>query len=98
MFAKESIEKGTKQFVFEPNDANTWLKVKATIENFLYTQWKNGALLGSKPEDAYFVQVGLGATMTSIDIQEGRMIIEIGMALLRPAEFIVLRIYHKMSH
>ena len=94
---EESVKKGTGRFVFEPNDANTWVKVKAMIENFLLLQWRAGALAGAKPEDAFFVNVGLGETMTSLDILEGRMIIEIGMAAVRPAEFIILRFSHKMQ-
>lgn len=96
-FAEESIKKATEQFVFEPNDANTWVRVKAMIENFLILQWRAGALAGAKPEQAFFVKVGLGETMTSIDILEGRMIVEIGMAVVRPAEFIILRFSHKMQ-
>ncbi len=96
-FAEESIKKATEQFVFEPNDANTWVRVKAMIENFLVLQWRAGALAGAKPDQAFFVKVGLGETMTSIDILEGRMIVEIGMAVVRPAEFIILRFSHKMQ-
>lgn len=96
-FAEESIKKATEFVVFEPNDANTWVRVKAMIENFLTLQWRAGALAGATPEDAYFVNVGLGQTMTSQDILEGRMIIEIGMAVVRPAEFIILRFSHKIQ-
>lgn len=96
-FAEESIKKGTERFVFEPNDANTWVKVKAMIENFLTNQWRGGALAGAKPEDAFFVKVGLGQTMTAQDILDGKLIIEIGMAVVRPAEFIILRFSHKMQ-
>jgi phage tail sheath protein FI len=67
------------------------------IENFLTQQWKAGALAGAKPSQAFYVRVGLGSTMTAQDILEGRMIIEIGMAAVRPAEFIVLRFSHKMQ-
>ena len=95
--AEESIKKGTEQFVFEPNDANTWTKVKAMIENFLILQWRAGALAGAKPEQAFFVKVGLNETMTALDILEGRMIVEIGMAVVRPAEFIILKFSHKMQ-
>jgi phage tail sheath protein FI len=95
--AEESIKKGTEPFVFEPNDANTWVKVRSMIENFLILQWRAGALQGAKPEHAFFVKVGLGETMTSLDILEGRMIIEIGMAVVRPAEFIILKFSHKMA-
>lgn len=96
-FAEESIKKATIQFVFEPNDANTWVKVRAMIENFLINQWRDGALTGNKPEQAFFVRVGLGETMSAQDILEGKMIIEIGMAVVRPAEFIILRFSHKMQ-
>lgn len=96
-FAEESIKKGTQWVVFEPNDANTWIRVKAMIENFLIKQWRNGALAGAKPEDAFFVKIGLGETMTSLDILEGRMNIEIGMAVVRPAEFIILKFSHKIQ-
>lgn len=96
-FAEESIRKGTEWVVFEPNDANTWIRVKAMIENFLQKQWRAGALAGAKPEHAYFVNVGLGTTMTALDVLEGRMYIEIGMAVVRPAEFIILKFMHKMQ-
>lgn len=96
-FVEESVKKATQQFVFEPNDANTWVKVQAMIENFLTTLWRQGALQGIKPEHAFYVAVGLGKTMTALDILEGRMIVEIGMAAVRPAEFIVLRFSHKMA-
>ncbi|MCB0570868.1 MAG: phage tail sheath family protein [Phaeodactylibacter sp.] len=94
---EESVKKASEQFVFEPNDANTWNKVRAMIENFLLNQWRAGALAGAKPDDAFFVKVGLGQTMTALDILEGRMIVEIGMAVVRPAEFIILRFSHKMQ-
>lgn len=94
---EESVKKATAVFVFEPNDANTWVKVKAMIDNFLTTQWRAGALAGPTPEKAFFVKVGLGETMTAQDIMKGYMIIEIGMAAVRPAEFIVLKFSHKMQ-
>lgn len=94
---EESVKKATEPFVFEPNDANTWVKVKSMIENFLVVQWRQGALAGAKPEDAFYVRVGLGTTMTAQDIPEGRMNVEIGMAVVRPAEFIILRFSHKMQ-
>nr|WP_068890800.1 phage tail sheath C-terminal domain-containing protein [Pedobacter panaciterrae] len=97
IFAEESIKKGTEWVVFEPNDANTWVRVRAMIENFLIKQWRAGALAGAKPEHAFFVRVGLGVTMTALDILEGRMNIEIGMAVVRPAEFIILKFSHKLQ-
>lgn len=94
---EESVEKATEQFVFEPNDANTWVKVRAMIENFLTLQWRAGALAGAKPNQAFYVRIGLGETMTADDILNGNMIVEIGMAVVRPAEFIVLKFSHKMQ-
>jgi len=94
---EESTKKASEPFVFEPNDASTWVKVRAMIENFLILQWRAGALAGAKAEHAFFVKVGLGQTMTALDILEGRMIVEIGMAVVRPAEFIILRYSHKMQ-
>ena len=96
-YAEESIKKATEPFVFEPNDINTWIRVKAMIENFLTLEWRRGALAGAKATDAFYVKVGLGETMTSLDILEGRMIVEVGMAVVRPAEFIILRFAHKMQ-
>lgn len=96
-FVEESVKKSSEPFVFEPNDANTWNKVRAMIENFLTLQWRQGALAGAKPEQAFFVRVGLGVTMTDTDVLNGRMIVEIGMAVVRPAEFIILRFSHKMQ-
>jgi phage tail sheath protein FI len=97
IFAEESIKKATASFVFEPNDANTWLKVRSMIENFLTTQWRNGALAGAKPEQAFYVKIGLNQTMSAQDIRNGYMIVEIGLAVVRPAEFIVLRFAQKMQ-
>ncbi len=94
---EESCQKATSFAVFEPNDATTWLKVKGMIESYLYGLWEKGALAGGKPESAYFVNVGLGKTMTAQDVLEGRMNVEIGVAAVRPAEFIVLRFSHKLQ-
>ncbi len=94
---EESVKKASANFVFEPNNANTWVKVRAMIENFLTLQWRAGALAGAKAEDAFFVRVGLGQTMSAQDILEGRLIVEIGMAAVRPAEFIILRFSHMMQ-
>jgi phage tail sheath protein FI len=97
IMAEESIKKATEPFVFEPNDRGTWVRVRAMIENFLTVQWRQGALAGAVPAQAFFVKVGLGETMTAQDILEGRMIVEVGMAVVRPAEFIILRFAHKMQ-
>ena len=95
---EESVKKSTIWAVFEPNDINTWTKVRAMIENYLLLKWKDGALAGAKPDDAFFVRVGLGQTMTANDVQEGRMNIEIGLAAVRPAEFIILKFSHKIQN
>lgn len=90
-FAEESIEKAIGAFVFAPNDANTWVRVRSMIENFLTNQWRAGALVGPKPDAAFQVQVGLNQTMTADDILNGLMIVRVGLAISRPAEFIVLQ-------
>ncbi len=97
IYIEESVKKATEFVVFEPNDANTWLRVKTMIENFLTTLWRDGALAGAKTEDAFFVKVGLGVTMTALDILEGRLNVEIGLAAVRPAEFIILKFSHKLQ-
>lgn len=97
IFAEDSIRKASEFVVFEPNDKNTWVRVKSMISNFLTDLWRQGALTGDKPEQAYFVKVGLNETMTAQDILEGKMIIEVGLAAVRPAEFIILKFMHKMQ-
>jgi phage tail sheath protein FI len=94
---EESVKKSTNWAVFEPNDASLWTKIKAMIENYLTLKWRDGALAGAKPDEAFFVNLGLGITMTQQDILEGRLIVDIGMAVVRPAEFIILRFMHKMQ-
>ena len=94
---EESVKKSTYWAVFEPNDANTWIKVKSMIENYLTKKWRDGALAGATTDEAFYVKVGLGVTMTPQDILEGRMNVEIGMAAVRPAEFIILKFSHKLQ-
>lgn len=94
IMVEESLRSSTSFVVFEPNDTNTWIRLKSMIANFLTLQWKCGALAGSKPDDAFYVKVGLNETMTLLDISEGRIIIEVGMAMLRPAEFTIVRFSH----
>lgn len=87
---EQSIKAALDPFVFKPNTAPTWKTVKSMIENFLNGLWKQGALAGASPEDAYGVDVGLGTTMTGADVQAGCMNVVVKVSLLRPAEFIVL--------
>jgi hypothetical protein len=94
---EKSVQLSTNWAVFEPNDVTTWVRVKAMIENYLTNLWKAGALAGATPDAAYFVNIGLGSTMSAVDILEGRMNVEIGMAAVRPAEFIILKFSHKLQ-
>lgn len=94
---EQSIKLALRAYVFEPNDANTWVTVKSLISNFLVEKWKQGALAGSSPEDAFEVQIGLGTTMTSLDVLEGKMLITVKLAIVRPAEFIVVSFEQQMQ-
>ena len=94
---EESVKKSTYWAVFETNDANTWVKVRGMIENYLTQKWREGALAGATVKEAFFVKCGLGTTMIAQDILEGRMNVEIGMAVVRPAEFIILKFSHKLQ-
>lgn len=88
IFIEQSLKLATRAFVFEPNDTGTWTTVKSMMDNFMHNLWKQGALAGSTPEDAYSVQVGLGVTMTATDVLDGIMRITVLLAVVRPAEFI----------
>ncbi len=94
---EESVKKSSYWAVFEPNDANTWVKVRGMIEAYLLQKWREGALAGATPKEAFFVRCSLGTTMNSQDILEGRMNVEIGMAAVRPAEFIILKFSHMLQ-
>jgi phage tail sheath protein FI len=94
---EQSIKHSTLFAVFEPNDATTWIKLKTMITNFLILQWKQGALAGAKTDEGFYVKVGLGETMTQQDILEGNLIIEVGLAMMRPAEFMIIRYSHKLA-
>lgn len=96
-WVEASIRRGLESLVFEPNNADTWMRAQAMIDNFLTLLWRQGALQGSKPEHAFFVQVGLGKTMTANEIAQGWMLIDIGLAVVRPAEFMVLRVKQTQS-
>jgi phage tail sheath protein FI len=94
---EQSIKISSEAYVFEPNELNTWVAIRGTITNFLKDQWKQGALAGTTPEDAFSVDVGLGSTMTPTDILEGVMRISVKMAITRPAEFIVITFEQQMQ-
>lgn len=91
LFLGETIDEGTQWVVFEPNDEKLWARVKQTITQFLITEWRNGALMGTKPEEAFFVKVDR-TTMTQSDIDNGRLICIIGVAVVKPAEFVIFRL------
>lgn len=95
--AERDIKKALLPMVFEPNSQPTWKRVQAAIDNYLYPLWQQGALAGNKAEEAYFVRVGKGITMTQDEINQGQMIIHVGMAAVRPAEFIILKFTQHMS-
>lgn len=90
--------KNVMQFVmYEPNNQPTWERVRAAIENYLYGLWSQGAFLGNKPEEAYFVQIGKDITMTQDNILAGEMIVKIGLAAVRPAEYIILQFTQEIA-
>lgn len=97
IFLEESVKNAARSYVFDPNDANTWLNIKSMIENFLRGVWKRGGLVGAIPDDAYSVHVGLGDTMTPEDILEGIMRITVLVAISRPAEFIEITFQQQMQ-
>ncbi|MDR1679398.1 MAG: phage tail sheath subtilisin-like domain-containing protein [Prevotellaceae bacterium] len=94
---EESVKNAAKAYVFDPNDANTWVNVKSMISNFLNGIWKRGGLAGAIPDDAYSVHIGLGETMTPEDILEGIMRITVLVAISRPAEFIEITFQQQMQ-
>lgn len=94
IFVEESIDEGTQWVVFEPNGEDLWARVTQTITNFLTTVWRSGALEGVKPEEAFFVKCDQ-STMTQADIDNGKLICLIGIAPVKPAEFVIFRIQQK---
>jgi phage tail sheath protein FI len=91
IYLEHSIDRGTQWAVFEPNNEQLWLKIRLTIESFLYDTWRSGALMGTKPEQAYFVRCDR-TTMSQSDLDNGRLICLIGVAPTKPAEFVIFRI------
>jgi phage tail sheath protein FI len=94
---EQSIKVALRAYVFEPNDDSTWITVKSMITNFLTNLWKQGALAGAKPEDAFQVMCGLNVTMTAQDILDGYMRITVLVAVVHPAEFIVLTFQQELQ-
>jgi uncharacterized protein len=96
LFVEESIDEGTQWVVFEPNDPTTWANVQRSVTNFLIRVWRDGALLGTTQDEAFFVKCDR-TTMTQDDIDNGRLICLIGIAPVKPAEFVIFRISQKTS-
>ena len=95
-YLESSIDRGTQWAVFEPNGERLWANVRQTITDFLYGEWKGGALLGASPEEAFFVRCDR-STMTQSDLDNGRLVCLIGVAIIRPAEFVIFRIGQKTA-
>jgi len=95
-YLEASIDRGTQWAVFEPNGERLWANVRQTISDFLYNEWRNGALLGSTTEEAFFVRCDR-STMTQNDLDNGRLICLIGVAVIKPAEFVIFRIGQKTA-
>lgn len=91
IYLEHSVDKASQWAVFEPNNERLWGNIRRTVEDFLFVMWRDGALLGSKPEEAYFVRCDR-STMTQNDLDNGRMICLIGVAPVRPAEFVIFRV------
>lgn len=96
IFIEESIKANTNWAVFEPNDEVLWVRVRRTIEVFLTGMWRDGSLAGSAPEEAFFVNIG-HETMSQDDIDNGRLVCVIGVAPVKPAEFVIFRISQKTN-
>jgi phage tail sheath protein FI len=97
IYIEASIYYGTQWVVFEPNDQRLWARVRQTITDFLTSTWRDGALQGATPDQAFFVQCDLGTTMTQDDLNNGRLICVVGIAPVRPAEFVIFRIQQIMQ-
>jgi hypothetical protein len=94
LFLEESIDEGTGWVAFEPNDEPLWARVRSAVETFLILLWRESALQGAKPEEAFFVRCDR-TTMTQDDLDHGRLIVLVGVAPVRPAEFVIFRICKK---
>ncbi|HSF43594.1 MAG TPA: phage tail sheath C-terminal domain-containing protein [Thermoanaerobaculia bacterium] len=92
IFLEQSLDEGTQWVVFEPNDLPLWARVRQSIANFLTRVWRDGALQGATPEEAFFVKCDR-STMTQDDIDNGRLIVMVGVAPVKPAEFVIIRIF-----
>lgn len=97
IYIEQSVYNGIQWAVFEPNDQRLWASLRSSIGNFMNGLFRVGAFHGEKASDAYFVRCGLGDTMTQNDIDRGQVIVDIGFAPLKPAEFVIVRIQQKVN-
>jgi phage tail sheath protein FI len=94
---EQSVKEALRAYVFAPNTSNTWITIKSMLENFLTNVWKEGALQGAKPEDAFQVLIGLGTTMTAQDILDGYLRVTVMIAVTHPAEFLVVTVEQELA-
>ncbi|WP_416776876.1 phage tail sheath family protein [Xenorhabdus budapestensis] len=88
---ERDIRQALRAVLFETNNQPTWMRARVAVDQYLYALWQKNALMGDRPEEAYFVHIGQGITMSDADIKQGKMIMKVGLAAVRPAEFIVLQ-------
>ena len=88
---EKSLVQETRWVVFERNDEQLWTRVRANVTDFLMNEWRSGKLMGSKPEEAFFVRCDR-TTMTQNDLDNGRLVVSVGVAPVKPAEFVVFQI------
>ena len=91
LYLEDSIDRGTQWVVFEPNGPALWANVRTVITDFLFNEWRSGALAGDKPQSAYFVRCDR-ATMTQNDTDNGVLNVVVGVAPIRPAEFVIIQV------
>ena len=96
-FIEQSVRLAATAYVFEPNDANTWITIKSALQNFLFGLWKEGALSGATPDEAFNVMVGLGVTMTPDDILDGKLTVAVLVAVTDPGHFIEITFQQQMQ-
>ncbi len=96
LYLEASIDRGTQWAVFEPNGEALWANVRTTVSDFLYNEWMSGALLGATPKEAYFVRCDR-STMNQNDLDNGRLVCQVGVAAIKPAEFVIFKIGQKTA-
>lgn len=95
LMIEQSLDIGLSWALFEANERQLWIRIKQSVTDFLTTLWRSGALQGQKAQEAFFVNIGYNMTMTQDDIDSGRLIVEIGVAAVKPAEFVIVKISQK---